>query len=136
MLCAKQGVKALKTHGKYEKHHCVQLRGVRIAVVFSDGAGYGNRTRLLGLGSRCTTDVLILHLHILSRVHLFYHPAARFATVLCRSGAKKFPRQFCRGNFFAYSAIKLMIRYFIVMSSCQAGIAYTSKSAYQLLREL
>ena len=26
------------------------------------GAGYGNRTRLLGLGSRCTTDVLTLHL--------------------------------------------------------------------------
>ena len=25
------------------------------------GAGYGNRTRLLGLGSRCTTDVLTLH---------------------------------------------------------------------------
>ena len=25
-----------------------------------DGAGYGNRTRLLGLGSRCTTDVLTL----------------------------------------------------------------------------
>ena len=24
------------------------------------GAGYGNRTRLLGLGSRCTTDVLTL----------------------------------------------------------------------------
>ena len=23
------------------------------------GAGYGSRTRLLGLGSRCTTDVLI-----------------------------------------------------------------------------
>ena len=62
MLCAKQGVKALKTHGKYEKHHCVQLRGVRIAVVFSDGAGYGSRTRLLGLGSRCTTDVRILHM--------------------------------------------------------------------------
>ena len=27
---------------------------------FLSGAGYGNRTRLLGLGSRCTTDVLIL----------------------------------------------------------------------------
>ena len=27
-----------------------------------NGAGYGNRTRLLGLGSRCTTDVLTLHL--------------------------------------------------------------------------
>ena len=24
-------------------------------------AGYGSRTRLLGLGSRCTTDVLRLH---------------------------------------------------------------------------
>ena len=40
MLCAKQGVKALKTHGKYEKHHCVQLRGVRIAVVFSFWQGF------------------------------------------------------------------------------------------------
>ena len=69
-------------------------------------------------------------------VRLFYHPAARFATVLCRSGAKKFPRQFCRGNFFAYSAIKLMIRFFIVMSSCQAGIAYTPKPVYQHLRKL
>ena len=28
---------------------------------FLFGAGYGNRTRLLGLGSRCTTDVLTLH---------------------------------------------------------------------------
>ena len=27
---------------------------------FLFGAGYGNRTRLLGLGSRCTTDVLTL----------------------------------------------------------------------------
>ena len=27
---------------------------------FLSGAGYGNRTRLLGLGSRCTTDVLTL----------------------------------------------------------------------------
>ena len=27
----------------------------------SKKAGYGSRTRLLGLGSRCTTDVLILH---------------------------------------------------------------------------
>ena len=30
------------------------------AVAFCFGAGYGNRTRLLGLGSRCTTDVLTL----------------------------------------------------------------------------
>ena len=30
-----------------------------------DGAGYGNRTRLLGLGSRCTTDVLILLMNFL-----------------------------------------------------------------------
>ena len=28
--------------------------------LFFSGAGYGNRTRLLGLGSRCTTDVLTL----------------------------------------------------------------------------
>ena len=32
--------------------------------VFLFGAGYGNRTRLLGLGSRCTTDVLILQIWI------------------------------------------------------------------------
>ena len=38
MLCAKQGVKALKIQGKQEKHHCVQLRGVQIAVVFSVSA--------------------------------------------------------------------------------------------------
>ena len=37
MLCTKQGVKALKTQEKQEKHHCVQLRGVQIAVVFSLG---------------------------------------------------------------------------------------------------
>ena len=67
MLCAKQGVKALKTHGKYEKHHCVQLRGVRIAVVFSDGAGYGNRTRLCGLGSDRSTDELTLHIKLLEQ---------------------------------------------------------------------
>ena len=29
--------------------------------LLSFGAGYGNRTRLLGLGSRCTTDVRTLH---------------------------------------------------------------------------
>ena len=33
--------------------------------VFLFGAGYGNRTRLLGLGSRCTTDVLILLMNFL-----------------------------------------------------------------------
>ncbi len=35
------------------------------AVRDDDGAGYGNRTRLLGLGSRCTTDVLILLMNFL-----------------------------------------------------------------------
>ena len=33
------------------------------SIVFGNhGAGYGSRTRLLGLGSRCTTDVRILHM--------------------------------------------------------------------------
>ena len=31
-------------------------------MAFLFGAGYGSRTRLLGLGSRCTTDVRILHM--------------------------------------------------------------------------
>ena len=44
-----------------------------------DGAGYGNRTRLLGLGSRCTTDVLILHMNFLiARCAIYGNtPAAR-----------------------------------------------------------
>ena len=43
------------------------------------GAGYGNRTRLLGLGSRCTTDVLILHMNFLiARCAIYGNtPAAR-----------------------------------------------------------
>ena len=39
----------------------VKSRRERYAVRDDDGAGYGNRTRLFGLGSRHTTDVLILH---------------------------------------------------------------------------
>ena len=46
---------------------------------FLSGAGYGNRTRLLGLGSRCTTDVLILHMNFLiARCAIYGNtPAAR-----------------------------------------------------------
>ena len=50
------------------------------SIVFGNhGAGYGNRTRLLGLGSRCTTDVLILHLNFLiARCAIYGNtPAAR-----------------------------------------------------------
>ena len=37
-------------------------------IVFGNhGAGYGSRTRLLGLGSRCTTDVRILHMKFICR---------------------------------------------------------------------
>ena len=40
----------------------VLLQKIRDAIrrLLFFGAGYGNRTRLLGLGSRCTTDVLTL----------------------------------------------------------------------------
>ena len=34
-------------------------------VAFSFGAGYGSRTRLHGLGSRCITDIRILQVGIL-----------------------------------------------------------------------
>ena len=40
-----------------------------------DGAGYGSRTRLLGLGSRCTTDVRILQAGL--SYHTFPHIARR-----------------------------------------------------------
>ena len=39
-------------------------------VVFPFGAGYGSRTRLHGLGSRCITDIRILHrVGIIAKVH-------------------------------------------------------------------
>ena len=41
---------------------------------FFHGAGYGNRTRLLGLGSRCTTDVLT------PRVNGLYHKESAKST--------------------------------------------------------
>ena len=43
----------MKTQEKQEKHHCVQLRGVRIAVVFSHGDPYGNRTHVTAVKGRC-----------------------------------------------------------------------------------
>ena len=42
-----------------EQKCCSKKKDTRRGV-FLFGAGYGNRTRLLGLGSRCTTDVLTL----------------------------------------------------------------------------
>ena len=44
------------------------------------GAGYGNRTRLLGLGSRCTTDVLTLQ----SEAIIADFPAQCKAKFACR----------------------------------------------------
>ena len=43
------------------------------------GAGYGNRTRLHGLGSRCITDIRTLHRGVL------YHSQMENSTVLCRN---------------------------------------------------
>ena len=48
-------------------------RRERYVVRDDDGAGYGNRTRLFGLGSRHTTDVLILRMklfHYISTIGL------------------------------------------------------------------
>ena len=51
---------------------------------FEFGAGYGSRTRLSGLGSRCTTDVLTLHVKIIldntafKHVRLDYYTMAEF----------------------------------------------------------
>lgn len=49
MFCAKQDVKALKTREKKENHHCVQLYGVRIAVVFSN---YSFAKNFIPIGNR------------------------------------------------------------------------------------
>ena len=51
-----------------------------IASRFFFGAGYGNRTRLLGLGSRCTTDVLTLQ----SEAIIADFPAQCKAKFACR----------------------------------------------------
>ena len=60
-----------------------------------DGAGYGNRTRLLGLGSRCTTDVLILRFSLGSILSSRGAFCNRFVSIR----RKKIPRRFCRGIF-------------------------------------
>ena len=41
---------------------------------FLFGAGYGSRTRLRGLGSRCTTDVRILHCNYHSIFRVILQP--------------------------------------------------------------
>ena len=52
--------------------------------VFLFGAGYGNRTRLLGLGSRCTTDVLILQIWIALRAIIREYSGGGAASVTLR----------------------------------------------------
>ncbi len=52
--------------------------------VFLFGAGYGNRTRLLGLGSRCTTDVLILQIWIALRAMIREYSGGGAASVTLR----------------------------------------------------
>ena len=50
-------------------------------------AGYGSRTRLLGLGSRCTTDVLILHIYI-HRSEKIKHPNKNYEVILVAQAAE------------------------------------------------
>ena len=42
---------------------CAKIKRDARGIPFYFGAGYGSRTRLHGLGSRCITDIRILHLH-------------------------------------------------------------------------
>ena len=63
-------------------HFCVakvllQKRKTPMWVSFFFGAGYGSRTRLNGLGSRCNTDIPTLPIHFTESL---YHTAAGFAT--------------------------------------------------------
>ena len=53
-------------------------------MAFLFGAGYGNRTRLLGLGSRCTTDVLILQIWIALRAMIREYSGGGAASVTLR----------------------------------------------------
>ena len=48
-----------------EKWLLQKSRCERYAVRSDDGAGYGNRTRLHGLGSRCITDIRTLQVNLL-----------------------------------------------------------------------
>ena len=59
-------------------------------------AGYGNRTRLLGLGSRCTTDVLTLHPVV--KLLIFYHNANSFY--------KRYDAHFLYGHFPVFAAAR------------------------------
>ena len=59
-----------------------------IASRFCFGAGYGNRTRLLGLGSRCTTDVLTLQ----SEAIIADFPAQCKAKFACRHSFPYMPQ--------------------------------------------
>ena len=63
------------------RHHAVRkTQKSTAAQCFFAGAGYGNRTRLLGLGSRCTTDVLTLQ----SEAIIADFPAQCKAKFACR----------------------------------------------------
>ena len=64
---------------------------------FCFGAGYGSRTRLHGLGSRCITDIRILHWSHYTRDGTEIQPffvICRRHFPLCRSSVRQFfPRQ-------------------------------------------
>ena len=66
-MCARETLVGFPLHVKSPAHRRPLLRSKCCSKerhphgCLSFGAGYGNRTRLLGLGSRCTTDVLTLH---------------------------------------------------------------------------
>ena len=65
--------KCLRSNHEFAAGPIFQKEMPSIWMAFLFGAGYGSRTRLLGLGSRCTTDVRIL------RTKLSYHTLRRFA---------------------------------------------------------
>ena len=67
------------------------MRALIVASPFRRGAAYGNRTRLLGLGSRCTTDVLM--------PQIWCKGIENFADmqILNRKSVKIFPRARVRG---------------------------------------
>ena len=59
---------------------------------FSFGAGYGSRTRLHGLGSRCITDIRILHIQLTGAI--IADPKVKFNHNLS-TGQKSFSKEPC-----------------------------------------
>ena len=62
----------------FSMSHGFQKRRDAERRLFFFGAGYGSRTRLRGLGSRCTTDVRTLRFRSWVSYHLFFKNATVF----------------------------------------------------------